>query len=166
MVLYGKAVRLVLKPRYHIESLGSSRKFNLFIVVVKASGSVVVILYHSTYRDRQAEIIQNLKCDIHLTASTIHHEYVRKYIEFFVGETAGEDLLHTCVIIRTVDGSEFEFAVVIFLGTSVFKYNHGCNRVITAYVRYIKCFQPPCRRHTYQICKLPCCSLGAFLFTL
>ena len=105
---------------------------------------MVVILYHSAYRDVETKLVKNLQSYVDLTPAAIHHEYIRVDIKPLVCEPSCEYLPHACVVIRPVYGPELELSVVILLGASVFKYHHGCHGVIAAYMRYIKCFKASC----------------------
>ena len=125
MVLYRKAVSLVLKSGDHIESLGSGRKFNLLVIVVKSPCSVVVILYHAAHRNVQTEISENLKSDVNLSSASVHHEDIWVDVELFISESSGENFPHAGVVIWSIYGAKLEFSVVIFLSTAIFKYYHG-----------------------------------------
>lgn len=57
MVLYGKAMCLILNPCNQPEALGIFFNGNLYIVVVKPSGTVIIIFHHAADRDRKVQLL-------------------------------------------------------------------------------------------------------------
>ena len=149
MVLDRKAVRFILNPCDQLESLRVGVNRQLDILEVKSPCSVVVILDHSAYRDRQLQLSQNILRNVHLAASAIHHDQIREHREAAesrihplflhlccllqpVCEPPDQNLLQRSIVIGPLYRPDPELPVIARLRHPLLKDDHRTDRLHTA----------------------------------
>ena len=143
VILNGKTVSLILDPGYQMETLTRSINGNFNIIEIHPSGSVVVILYHTTYRNINSKLSKNLPCNVYLATSAIHKDQIRKngkavvFALGFMGKTPCKHLFHAGVIVRSLHPFDLEFSVIAALRLALFVNHHGTNGLKPTDIGYI-----------------------------
>ena len=114
---------------------------------------MVVILYHTTYRNIQMQFIQHFQCYINLSPSTIHKDQIRKngkavvFTLGFMGKAPCKHLFHAGIIIWSLHPFDLEFAVIAALRLALFVNYHGANGLKSTDIGNIVSFHP---HHIFQ----------------
>ena len=98
---------------------------------------MIVILHHSGNRYVKSQLFEHFQGGMHLPLSAVHKDYVRKPGKSRISvfrplKSPGQDLLHTCIIIRSFDPLDPEFSVVAPPRSSLFIDDHRTDRIIPA----------------------------------
>ena len=120
---------------------------------------MVVIFDHTAYRNGYMKFIQYFQCYINLSFSTIHHDQIRKNIktsQLFpaflflqtMPESSGEDLTHTCIIIRPLHTLNVELTIIVSFRFAPLINNHRPYRGKSIGIGNI------IRLHTHQVIKI------------
>ena len=126
---------LILNPCYKLKTFTMPVYWNFYIIIVKSPCVMVIVLNHTAYRNINMKFIKNLQCNVHLSSSTIHHYKVRVHskppclfltctLSHSSCKTSCKYFSHTLIIIRPFDRLNLELSIIIFLRSSVLKYNH------------------------------------------
>ena len=157
MIFYGESMGFILDPCYKLKAFAASVYRQLYIVKIKTSCSVIVVLDHTAYWDIDTKLFKDLEAYIDLTSSTIHEDQIREsgkasilgiYISklhvlpFFkaVKKPSCKDFMHAGIIIRAFYRLDPELSVVALFGLTLFEYDHRSNIGKAAYIRYIISF--------------------------
>ena len=159
MILDGKTVRFILDPGDQFEAfrMGIYREFN--VMVIQASGPVVVILDHAADRNVNSQFFQYRQRNIHLSAAAVHEDQIRElgkapvlliHLLFFqfstlfhaVAEPSRQYFPHAGIVIWTGDTFDLEFTVIAALGFALFIDYHGAYIFKTVDIGNIIGFHP------------------------
>ena len=159
VVLNGKPVSLVLNPGNQLKALAVSINGNFFILEIQSSGAVLVVLYHTAYRNGKLQFVQHRQGNVYLSSSTVHHNQIREpgktaihisriftlpllLLVHAVDKPPGQHLFHAGIIIGTFHGLNPELPVITALGFSLLVNHHGAHGLKTADVGNIKSLYP------------------------
>ncbi len=68
VIFNGKAVGLILNPCDKPEAFAVTVNGDLYIIIIKSSGPVVIILYHTAHRNGKPQLIKDLQGNIYLSS--------------------------------------------------------------------------------------------------
>ena len=78
VIFDGKPVGFVLNTGNQLKALGVGVDGQFHIVVIKASGAVVVVFNHAADRNMDVQLLKHREGYVDLTPAAVHHQYIRE----------------------------------------------------------------------------------------
>ena len=159
VILYSKAVSLILYACNKLKALGVHIYRELLSVKIDAPCPVMVVLYHSADGYIKSKAFKHFQCDIDLAFSAVHKKQIREsgkaaiagidalfgqLLVFLdpMGKSSGKSLLHAGIIVRACHCPYPEFPVIALFRLTLFKHHHGSHILESVGVGNIKCLHP------------------------
>ena len=168
VVFDGEAVRLILDPGDQLEPLRVIINGQFYILIIKAAGTVKIILHHATDGDIQPQLFHHSKSHIYLALSAIHQDKIREagktpqflvHLFFFqlflllqtMGKAPGQNFFQAGIIIWPIHRFNLKFSVIAALRFPFFKHHHRSNRLETADIRDVIGFHAADMGHSQKL---------------